>query len=627
MLIISKKYNKMQKIALHHPLANLATALILFFIIGSLTGFGNWFSHPEYNALYLFEIGAALLIGCCGVKILFQKYFKPIISPIHFLLIGYGIYVLIHGLWIRHNFNSYHIYILISCLLIICIPILINKDTVVKIFRSIVFVAFAQSIICLLQAVKIFPSLNTYFNVTGTFSNPNITAMFLAMASCAIPFTMHCAKPFTKKIIVFACISIATALLLLNCRTAWLGLAGAGMVQLYHHPLFSTFLKRNIKRTSTIVVTTMLCLLVIAIGLRMYQSKKASADGRKLIWKISAQMVRDEPMFGFGFGQFEKHYNLYQANYFKNGKGTFTEKRYADHVNMAYNEFLQQGVIGGLIGALFFSGIVVWALLIPYRRKKETLDNPDQKPFDGAYSGMVCFTIMGLFNFTQQAIPVMALFVIFLALLMKQQQHHDTEKRNKPLIYVIACFLLALCMGLLANTIYTAKNEMTLKSLVLHRSNDTKKWEALAVKLTNNKDFWINYGNMNFKAHNYAEALEKYQMAQKLCSEKSLLLKTAFCHQQLGNIEEAINHYQLLRNMQPNWLQPKYQLLKIYEQQSDTLKTIAQATEILAVVPKVKSTKSNRYQNYARSILNTHQPSSLPSHSNNQPFKLKRNSL
>ncbi len=44
-----------------------------------------------------------------------------------------------------------------------------------------------------------------------------------------------------------------------------------------------------------------------------YKTKQASADGRILIWKVSAGLLAGKPFGGYGYGLFEREYNLAQG--------------------------------------------------------------------------------------------------------------------------------------------------------------------------------------------------------------------------------------------------------------------------------------------------------------------------
>lgn len=75
-------------------------------------------------------------------------------------------------------------YIILSCILFIALFIIFN-DTNIKIinlFKIIAVIVAVESVICLLQYANIIQSQNHFFKVTGTWENPNVTAIFLAMA-------------------------------------------------------------------------------------------------------------------------------------------------------------------------------------------------------------------------------------------------------------------------------------------------------------------------------------------------------------------------------------------------------------------------------------------------------------
>ena len=83
----------------------------------------------------------------------------------------------------------------------------------------------------------------------------------------------------------------------------------------------------------------------------MYFYKKASADGRLLIWKVSLGIVKDEPLKGLGFDNFKSAYMRYQAEYFKRNTD-LEEQNLADNVWYAFNEPLQLIVENGFFDCL-----------------------------------------------------------------------------------------------------------------------------------------------------------------------------------------------------------------------------------------------------------------------------------
>ena len=105
-----------------------------------------------------------------------------------------------------------------------------------------------------------------------------------------------------------------------------------------------------------------------------------------LIWKLSAGMVIEKPLTGYGYGRFEYDYNLNQANYFSEGNATASEIKNSAYVRMAYNEYLQNAVEGGLVALLIISALFL-SLLIRF---------PSGTRIDiiSAYGGIAAFVCM-----------------------------------------------------------------------------------------------------------------------------------------------------------------------------------------------------------------------------------------
>ncbi len=78
-----------------------------------------------------------------------------------------------------------------------------------------------------------------------------------------------------------------------------------------------------------------------------------SANGRLLIWKVTAQMIRDKPLIGYGAEGFKQHYMHYQAAYLK-AKGTDQEKYIAGNNHLVYNEPLRMTAEYGFLGVIIY---------------------------------------------------------------------------------------------------------------------------------------------------------------------------------------------------------------------------------------------------------------------------------
>jgi len=180
--------------------------------------------------------------------------------------------------------------------------------------------------------------------------------------------------------------------------------------------------------------------LVFNIGKAVYRIRPMSASGRVLIWKVSAEMFRKNPISGVGFGNFANQYNLYQAEYFASGKGSVINKMTAGQIRHAYNWYLETAVEFGALGLIVF-GMFWWLILkeifktfknIQYSTRNAQFSSKEIKTDHGlrttpAYAGhadyvtlgmageVLCFMIMSLFQFPRMIIPTYLLFNIALA--------------------------------------------------------------------------------------------------------------------------------------------------------------------------------------------------------------------
>lgn len=562
--------------------------------------------HPEYTSLYLYQFTGLLLIAVSGIKICLSESRIAFPTWTQSAIAIYGVYVISNGIWRGPNLNSYHQYLLISSLLAISLSVVL--DNAVKVARVITYIAFLVAVICILQSVQILPSFSTYFEVTGTFSNPNITAMFLSLTLCAVPMAVSNASSSLKKGTMVIIVCILVALWLLQCRTAWIGLCVAGIIQLYYRYDLRKLFTLYTKSTLSVLAVIFGGLLLIALCLQGYKSKEASANGRILVWKLAAQLFAVEPIRGVGYGLFEKQYNIYQSGYFASGHGSSAERKQAGHVNMAYNELIQHGVEGGIIGAVLYAGIFVAVFFARPKKIRRDTSSPDSNHQAAvmAYSGIISFLTMGLFNFTMQAIPVMALFVIYLAVFIKNEAAAKKWSVNRSGSMVIGMLLILASSLVGYDVVKTASLAMTNKEIKMHHPNVPywrEKMDDIQSKLSGMQSYWISYGDMLLKERDFAGALQKYQIARQMSSDQDLYLNIAYCYQMLNQFEGAEKCYIFLKNMQPVWLLPRVSLLTIYQQKGDSDKSVTMAEEILSITPKVENEKSKTYQLYAQSIL------------------------
>jgi O-antigen ligase len=212
-------------------------------------------------------------------------------------------------------------------------------------------------------------------DISGQFNNSGIFGGFIG---CIVIITLglkyyindsvfqcsnkRCMK-FLRIIISCGLIVFIVQLLASNSRTAWLAcLVGIIYLVKKKHCLWNKFI--GLKRLKRVTFLLVLFGVTFIFFLGLYRFKKDSADGRILIWNVSANMIADSPLFGHGINGFPANYMNYQASYFCN-EGSTNYKNLADDNHFAFNEFVRIFVENGAMGLLF----VVLLVLVLFKTK------------------------------------------------------------------------------------------------------------------------------------------------------------------------------------------------------------------------------------------------------------------
>lgn len=333
--------------------------VILVIIAGSLLN-TRYFYIPTLSAYYLFIISTTGM-GIITGYMLIKKYISKInLSWSLFFIAIWCIYVIIQT-YLTGNNSAMQIYYLSMLLFFICITLFFNhpRFSFLLLYKLIFALSCIEALICVLQYAGWCGSISPYFKVSGTCVNPNVTAMYMAMGVPAIPVLHGQSGKKLKRFILAGTGMIIIALFLLKCRSAFIG--GAMGITIFFALKYRVFhwFTDPINRKSVIFITIFSLGIVTSVANIVYHTKKDSADGRKFIWKVSSAMIAEKPFAGYGYGSFEREYNLYQSAYVGAGKASAAELENARHVYMAYNEFLQNLLEGGLPGLLLFLLVII----------------------------------------------------------------------------------------------------------------------------------------------------------------------------------------------------------------------------------------------------------------------------
>lgn len=262
--------------------------------------------------------------------------------------------------------------------------------------------ALLQTVVMLAQSVDWAGSNHLYHPITGSFANPGPLGGFLvlgAIGCAALIVHWHLKSHKTGTIggvVIFVILSVGV--IVSGSRAAIVAvLAGAT------YALLSSRSKRLRRLFPLVAVGT-----IAAGAVALYSFGKDSADGRLLIWRVSANLIADAPVLGFGVGSFPEQYMFYQADYFADHPGS-PAAQIADNVTYPFNEGMKTLTEQGLLG-----GILILALLISALggTSKNEQKSESEKTYRAMLWGWLAFAC---FSYPSDVLPLAALLAVLIA--------------------------------------------------------------------------------------------------------------------------------------------------------------------------------------------------------------------
>ena len=389
-----------------------------------------------------------------------------------------------------------------------------------------------------------------------------------------------------KSIALISIISMLLVLPATRSRAAWL----AVLVSSFYLISVKYQLARRIKiffntYTKKIFLIVLLTFLVIISGAGLYHFKKGSADGRLLIWKVSAEMIKDKPVLGHGTGKFAADYMNYQAAYFQPNPDS-PESLRADNVTYAYNELLKLTVEKGIIG-LLLAGSVIWCL---YFVKTESGENSNVNlSLLAARGGLLSVVVFALFSYPSEILPIKMLFVLFVGVIATHQKSmHIIQFPAKETALLNTVRFATLAVVLL--TIYPAEKYLTQQYKAYKTWKDAsdiynagayseclEDFEMVYPNLKTNGVFLIQYGKALEMAEKYENSIAILNEAKQHLNNTILYTCLGNNYKALGKNNESEQAYINAWHMAPVKFYPLYLVAKLYDEigQPESAKAIA----------------------------------------------------
>lgn len=378
-------------------------------------------------------------------------------------------------------------------------------------------------------------------------------------------------------------------------RSAWLAiLAGVAVVVAWQYDVLGRareYFRKN--RKKGFVLLAVFVVLTGAAMAGVYNLKRGSAEGRLFLWKVAAEAMAQQPVFGVGLGNFAGAYGEAQYEYFRRGVDP-QEAMAADSPAYAFNEYLQVGVEEGLVGGLLLLTLVGVAVRYCLRDRGKA----------GVLGAIVAMLVFSLTSYPLSVLPICISSVALLALAAPWETRWRVGRWR---VGVLALGLLVGC-GMVCREAqgwkraYVSWRQLSFVGSYAY-GDYGEDFEKLMPYFRRNDRFLFAYGKALAAREHYEASTEVLSEGAGRSSDPMFYNLMGNNYLALGQVEKAEECYRRAYYILPNRHYPLYLLTKLYNETGQVEKARAMARCLLDKKPKVMSTAIREMQEYAEKIL------------------------
>lgn len=458
---------------------------------------------------------------------------------------------------------------------------------------------FAQAIIGLMQEFEFLSSKNDYFDVVGTFINPNFLGVYMVMGLLAALYQVvfFVLKTWIYKTVLFtSAFSMFYVLIITDSRASWLAFFIGIITLLGTSESCILFFKNNIKKG--ILIMSFFCILLISSVYLLYLVNKESVNGRFLIQKITLMKIEEKPIMGYGNFNFTGIYNNSKAIYFTDINRKWEEVRLANYITICYNDYLQILFEIGIIGLV----IIVLIIISVFKN----MEFNRYARFGISIFVLHCFLALFtsvLYNLNAMIFVIWALAIVF---------SFSKENRKKKIVIANTGFnkilgTAVIISGVLISILFYIKT----KSLTSFNEVLTGENQKFYYKLNDRSikciqdDAFVEF-KIGFEKYREGEiklGIDMMENSIKKCPIPDAVIAMAKVYAEVGNLVKAEELLKFSINIEPFRFQPRIELLQFYIQTNQNIKKRKLAQEIIDLPVKIKSEKVDLYKENARKIL------------------------
>ncbi|RKN77976.1 O-antigen ligase family protein [Ulvibacterium marinum] len=283
--------------------------------------------------------------------------------------------------------------------------------------------------------------------------------------------------------------------------------------------------------------------------------KKESISGRLLIWKVSTEIIKDNPILGIGANRFGAIYNKYQGLYFEKESSTKEERWVSGDNYFSFNLPLKIIIEYGAIGFLFFC-LAIFFLLRKIRHDLSLL------------SLLAAFFVFSLFSYPLDQMESSFLFFGFIGIGCSLK---ESVKYKMPSNYIkIANIIFFIFLFFVVLTEITTLNALKNWERQKVISNSSPKSYIRSLHQLHNKlegfpEFLFHYGAILVENNKTKTAMEPFQLCSNRISSSSVYTYLGICYEAIKDNDKALQNYEFATKVVPNLFVPKYYLFLFYK--------------------------------------------------------------
>lgn len=406
--------------------------------------------------------------------------------------------------------------------------------------------------------------------VVGTVGPPNGMGIVLSMAMIAALADLLTTRSIATRIAVATgIVIIAVALALNQSRGAILALlitlAVAGFVLARIHR------GGSVRHPAMLLLGALVVLSLGWAGLKLYDSNRSSSEGRWMIWSVSYEMLRDNPVSGVGLDGFSRNYLEYQAEFFAHPENRRHRHRAAP-IGSAHNQFLDAFVRGGIPGGTLFASIWITAFLCSIRSVRAATDTNDKKRFIGLSALYVVALAHGVVD-DPLSVPAAGI-IVYSALGFIPAPGITIRLRHRA----FRSGILVACTAMLAASAWQSIHQYRghrswHQGLVLASS---QQWPRAIGKYEEARRFGIVHGELVYHlgaAHSmngsWSRGIAYMEEALDTINDRNLLLSLGYAHLRRGDLDSAQHYAIRVTRMFPDHITPYLLLGEVYHELGD----------------------------------------------------------